>query len=259
MKVDVALIPAAGRGTRMRPATRVVPKALITVIDRPMVQYVVEEAARAGATEVVIVVDLDAGHLVHQHFVSGGRLPGLEKVKIRVVVQEEPLGLGHAVWEAAEAIRDRPFFCLLADNIVRPGADVLPLLEAASQGETAVCLRRLSPEFLSRYGVVVPGSEEVDHVIEVAGAIEKPGPERAPSSLGLIGRYLFTPEIFDILANLTPGHGGEIQLTDAIDQLGKRGRCRGYVAEEDLLDCGTPQGLVEATRVLGQARFPEVS
>jgi len=259
LKVDVALIPAAGRGTRMRPATRVVPKALITVIDRPAVQYVVEEAARAGATEVVVVVDLDAGHLIQQHFLAEGRLPGLEKVKIRVVVQEEPLGLGHAVWEAAEAIRDRPFFCLLADNIVRPGADVLPALASASGGETAVCLQRLNPEFLSRYGVVVPGSDEVDGVIEVAGAIEKPGIDRAPSRLGLIGRYLFTPEVFEILANLTPGHGGEIQLTDAIDQLGKRGRCRGYVATEDLLDVGTPQGLVEATMILGRARFPERS
>lgn len=259
MNVDVALIPAAGRGTRMRPATRVVPKALITVIDRPAVQYVVEEAARAGATEVVVVVDLDAGHLIQQHFLAEGRLPGLEKVKIRMVVQEEPLGLGHAVWEASEAIRDRPFFCLLADNIVRPGSDVLPALTDAAAGESAVCLRRLTPDFLTRYGVIVPGSDEVDGVLDVAGAIEKPGLDRAPSRLGLIGRYVFTPEIFDILANLNPGHGGEIQLTDAIDQLGKRGRCRGYIAADDLLDVGTPEGLWEATSVLGRARFPQRS
>lgn len=259
MNAEVALVPAAGRGTRMRPATRVVPKALITVIDRPAVQYVVEEAARAGATEVVIVADLDAGHLIQQHFLAEGRLPGLEKVKIRMVVQEEPLGLGHAVSEAAEAIRDRPFFCLLADNIVRPDSDVLPALAAAAKGESSVCLRRLTPDFLSRYGVVVPGSDEVDGVLDVAGAIEKPGVDRAPSRLGLIGRYVFTPEIFDILANLNPGHGGEIQLTDAIDQLGKRGRCRGYIAADDLLDVGTPEGLWEATSVLGRARFPERS
>ena len=242
----------------MRPATRVVPKGLLTVIDRPAIQYVVEEAARGGADEVLIVVDLDAGHLIQQHFLVEGRLPGLEDVKIRMVVQEEPLGLGHAVLQSAEAVRDRSFFCLLADNIVRPHDDVLPALATAAAGASAVCLRRLSDEMLSNYGVIVPGSEEVDGVLDVIGAIEKPGPELAPSNLGLIGRYVFTPEIFEILASLTPGHGGEIQLTDAIDQLAKRGRVRGYIAKDDLLDVGTPKGLVEATTVLGRDLFPEL-
>ncbi len=256
MKVEVAVIPAAGRGTRMRPATRVVPKALLTVVDRPAIQYAVEEAARAGAREAVIIVDLDAGHLVQQHFLVGGRLPGLEHIKIRPVVQEEPFGLGHAVREAAEVVGDRSFFCLLADNIVRPGGDVLSQLGNASEGSSVVCLRRLDDDFLSRYGVVVPGSaESPEGILEVAGAVEKPGPAAAPSRLGLIGRYLFTPEIFDILVKLTPGVGGEIQLTDAIDELGRRGRCRGFVADLDLLDVGTPAGLVEATAVLGNAHL----
>ncbi len=253
MSIDVAVIPAAGRGTRMRPATRVVPKALVTVIDRPAIQYAVEEAARAGATEAVIVVDLDAGHLIQQHFLVEGRLPGLEHVKVRPVVQEEPLGLGHAVLEAREAVRDRPFFCLLADNIVYPGADVLVDLAEAFQGSSVVCLRRLTEEYLDRYGVVVPGEWLDEKVVEVKGAVEKPGREAAPSSLGLIGRYLFTPEIFDVLAKLEPGHGGEVQLTDAIDGLARAGRCLGAVAEQDLLDVGTPYGLVEATTVLGLA------
>jgi UTP--glucose-1-phosphate uridylyltransferase len=259
MTVNVAVIPAAGRGTRMRPATRIVPKALITVVDRPAVQYVVEEAVRAGADEVIIVVDLDAGHLVQQHFLMEGRLPGLEDIKIRMVVQEEPLGLGHAVWEANVAVRDRTFFCLLADNIVRPGGDVLPALAAAAQGSSAVCLRRLSDEYLSKYGVIVPGSEVVERTLDVIGAVEKPGLAEAPSHLGLIGRYLFTPEIFEVLDKLSPGHGGEIQLTDAIDRLASVGRCRGYVAEEDLLDVGTPRGLVEATWVLGRSQFPDLA
>lgn len=259
MTAHVAVIPAAGRGTRMRPATKVVPKALITVVDRPAVQHVVEEAARAGATEVILVVDLDAGHLIHQHFVSDGRLPGLEHVRVRVVVQEEALGLGHAVWETAEAVRDRSFFCLLADNIVRPGGDVLPQLAAAAGENSAVCLRELTTEFLSKYGVIVPGSEVVDRSLDIVGAVEKPGPTLAPSNLGLIGRYVFTPEIFEILGKLAPGHGGEIQLTDAINILASSGRCRGYVAEQDLLDVGTPQGLVEASWVLGKSQFPNLS
>lgn len=257
MDVDVAVIPAAGRGTRMRPATRVVPKALLTVVDRPAIQYAVEEAARAGATEAVLVVDLEVGHLIQQHFLVDERLPGLEDIRIRPVVQEEPLGLGHAVWEAREMVRDRPFFCLLADNIVRPGGDVLAeLARAAGEDETSVmCLRRLDDEFLSRYGVVVPASEEVDGVLDLGGAVEKPGVDAAPSRLGLIGRYLFQPEVFDILGGLEPGHGGEIQLTDAIDELGRRGRCRGYVADQALLDVGTPPGLLHASVVLGLAQY----
>lgn len=240
----------------MRPATRVVPKALLTVIDRPAIQYAVEEAARAGATEAVIVVDLDVGHLIQQHFLVEGRLPGLEEIRIRPVVQEEPLGLGHAVYEARDMVRDRPFFVLLADNIVCPGHDVLPSLAAAADpGVSVVCLRRLTDRLLGSYGVVIPAGEESGGVLELAGAVEKPGPASAPSQLGLIGRYLFTPEVFDILRKTKPGVGGEIQLTDAIDELGRQGRCRGFVAEQDLLDVGTPTGLLHASLALGLHRF----
>ncbi len=256
-RIEVAVIPAAGRGTRMRPATRVVPKALLTVVDRPAIQYAVEEAARAGATEAVLVVDLDVGHLIQQHFLVDERLPGIEHVRIRPVVQEEALGLGHAVYEAREMVRDRPFFCLLADNIVRPGHDVLPALVAESDGgkTSVMCLRRLSEEFLSRYGVVIPADTEESEPLELRGAIEKPGVERAPSRLGLIGRYLFTPEVFDILGKLEPGHGGEIQLTDAINELGLRERLRGSIADADLLDVGNPLGLLEASVELGLSRY----
>lgn len=254
MKVEVAVIPAAGRGTRLRPATRVVPKALVTVVDRPAIQYAVEEAARAGATEAVIVVDLDAGQQVYNHFTAGDPLPGLENINVRPVVQSEPRGLGHAVWEAREAVAGRPFFCLLADNIVRPGGDVLDSLRAAAGDDevSVVCVRKLTDEFLSRYGVIdLNGADPQRAVVEVAGAVEKPGPANAPSSFGLIGRYLFTADVFDLLQQASPGVDGEIQLTDAIDRLGRAGRCRAWVASQDLLDVGTPQGLVEATLELG--------
>lgn len=239
----------------MRPATRVVPKALITVVDRPQIQYSVEEAARAGAKEAIIVVDLDAGHLVSQHFSLEGPLPTLEDVVVRPVVQEEALGLGHAVNEAAHMVGDRPFFCLLSDNIVRPGGDVLERMAGGSDnGSVSVmCLRELTDEFLSKYGVVVPASDVEDRYLDLAGAVEKPGVENAPSRLGLVGRYLFTPEVFSILDETPPGVGGEIQLTDAIHHLGTNGRLRGFVADTDLLDVGTPEGLVEATAILGAA------
>lgn len=256
MKVDVAVIPAAGRGTRMRPATRVVPKALLTVVDRPAIQYAVEEAARAGATEAILVVDLDVGHLIHQHFVSEGRLPGLEGIRVRPVVQEEPLGLGHAVFEAQEMVGGRPFFCILADDIVPPGRDILPSLAAAADNyDSVMYLRPVPPEVVPTKGIAIPSSEIVDNVLSLSGSVEKPSLDDAPSDLALIGRYLFTSEIFSILATLDPGHGGEIQLTDAIDELGKRGRLKGYIDEIDLLDIGTPEGLLHAIVVLGLDRY----
>ncbi len=257
MSIEVAVIPAAGRGTRMRPATRVVPKALLTVVDRPAIQYAVEEAARAGAKEAIVVVDLDTGHLVAQHFTLGGSLPGLDEIQLRPVVQEEPLGLGHAVAEAAEMVGDRTFFCLLSDNIVRPGRDVLGALEAGSAGGSisVMCLRELDDAHLSRYGVVIPASEVEDGYLELAGAVEKPGPAKAPSRLGLVGRYVFTPEVFPILGKLAPGVGGEIQLTDAINRLGEARRLRGFVTDHDLLDVGTPDGLLKASVELGRHRF----
>lgn len=235
----------------MRPATRVVPKALIPVVDRPTVQYAVEEAARSGVGEVVVVVDPEVGDLVRAHFSQTEPLPGLSGVTVTAVVQEEPRGLGDAVAVAREAVGDRPFFCLLVDNIVYPGHDVLAETAGASDGRSVVCLRSLTPQLLSRYGVVIPGEWLDDRVLEVKGAVEKPGVENAPSQLGLVGRYLFDPEIFDALDGLAPGHGGEIQLTDAIRAIAGRGRCLGVVIEEDLLDVGTPLGLLEASTVLG--------
>lgn len=258
MNIEVAVIPAAGRGTRMRPATRVVPKALLTVVDRPAVQYSVEEAARAGAKEAIVVVDLDTGHLIAQHFSLEGPLPGLEDIRVRPVVQEEPLGLGHAVYEAAEMVADRPFFCLLADKIVWPGQDVLSPLAAGSREATVsvVCLAEQPDEVVPSVGVIIPASEQSDGYLDVAGAVEKPALEEAPSKLGMVGRYLFTPEVFSILEKTPPGTGGEIQLTDAISELGSRGRLRGYVTPGgDLLDVGTPPGLLRAAVELGRHQY----
>lgn len=237
----------------MRPASRVVPKALLAVVDRPAVQYAVEEAARAGVSEAIIVADLDAAADIDRHFYEEGILPGLESVKVRVIVQEEALGLGHAVWTAREAVKNRPFFCLLADNIVPPQSQILDTLAQSSDGRSVVALRNLTEEFLEKYGVVVPGDWINDVALNVLGAVEKPGKAAAPSSLGLIGRYLFTSDVFHQLNDATPGVGGEIQLTDAIDKLGRANSCIGAVADTDLLDVGNPAGLLEATHLLGRS------
>lgn len=237
----------------MRPASRVIPKALLAVVDRPAVQYAVEEAARAGVSEAIIVADLDAAQDIDRHFHEEGILPGLESVTVRVIVQEEALGLGHAVWTARDAVGKRPFFCLLADNIVLPQRQILDTLAQASDGRSVVALRNLTDEFLEKYGVVVPGERISDRALNVLGAVEKPGKAAAPSKLGLIGRYLFTHEVFSQLDEATPGVGGEIQLTDAIDKLGRAGLCVGAVADTDLLDVGNPAGLLEATHLLGRS------
>ncbi|MBP1631975.1 MAG: UTP--glucose-1-phosphate uridylyltransferase [Acidobacteria bacterium] len=254
MRVPVAVIPAAGRGTRMRPATRSVPKALLPVVDRPVIQWVVEEGMRAGVGEFVVVVSPGVEDLLYSHFEgmeSLEELKGLAGIHLTWVVQEEARGLGHAVLQARAAVDERPFFCLLGDNLVVPGRDQLSHMAEASDGRSVVCLRPLPDEGLDRYGVAAVGAALAEQVVEVTGAVEKPGRERAPSRLGFVGRYLFTPEIFPLLASLSPGLGGEIQLTDAIARLGEAGRCLGWVADEDLLDVGNPVGFVEATTALG--------
>ena len=258
MTVEIAVIPAAGRGTRMRPATRVVPKALLTVVDRPAIQYAVEEAARAGAKEAILIVDLEVGHLVHQHFANDEALPGLEGIKIRPVVQEEPLGLGHAVLEAERMVAHRPFMCILADDIVRPGQDVLPgLIEASADGSSVVSIQEMTRDVIVTKGAVIPTSDLVDGVMSIGGAIEKPDASAIPSMYGVLGRYVLQPEIFDHLAELEPGRGGEIQLTDAMNRLGQEGKLKGAITEQEFLDVGNPLGLLRASTVLGSHQFPE--
>lgn len=239
----------------MRPATRALPKAMLPIVDRPAVQWVVEEAVRAGAREVFVIVDPGVGVLIERHFNSQeeGPLPGLEGVAVHAIVQDVPRGLGDAVRTAARDVGSRPFFTLLVDNLVYPDADVLPSMATAAAGGSVVCLRELGTEYLARYGFIKPGEWHSDQVVDVLGAIEKPGVEAAPSKLGLIGRYLFNAAVFDALDDVQPGVGGEIQLTDAINLIGEAGTCRGYVAADDLLDSGTPSGYLEASTVLGAA------
>lgn len=240
----------------MRPATRVVPKPLIPVIDRPVIQYVVEEAVGAGATEMILVVDERPGDPVLSHFTGGDAIDGLEHVSFVRVVQHEPLGLGHAVMCAADAVADRPFMTLLSDMFPRPDRSFTPRLTELFDGRTTVAVRPVTEDFFDRYGIIEVGASNGD-VVTVEGAVEKPGPA-APSNLGLVGRYVFTPELFAVLAAQEAGHGGEIQLTDAIDTLARRDGALGLVVEDDLLDIGIPAGLLEATAVVGLSR-PELA
>lgn len=251
MKVEVAVIPAAGRGTRMRPATNAIPKALLTVVDRPSIQWVVEEAVRAGVTDVIVVVDPDTGSMIERHFAD---LPDTEGANVRSVVQYEARGLGDAVLRSREAVGDRPFFVLTADDLIRPRESILDRLASFSgNGHSVVCVRELPDEVLSSKGVIAPGSTVGRSVVAVSGAVEKPAPARAPSRLCIQGRYLFMPEVFKQLEGVGPGYGGEIQLTDAIDALARQGRCRAYVTDVEILDVGNPGGFLNANFVLAAA------
>jgi UTP--glucose-1-phosphate uridylyltransferase len=253
MSVEVAVIPCAGAGTRMRPATRIVPKPLIPIIDRPVIQYVVEEAVAAGITEIVLVVDERPGDPVMSHFTDGEPVPGLEHVTFTRAVQSDPRGLGDAVLQAAKAVGDRPFLCMLSDMFPRPGQSYAQRLVDSFDGRTVLAVQPMPEEFFVRWGFVATAGGPVDGAVEVVGAVEKPGPD-APSNLGLPGRYVFTPGVFDLLRSQNPGHGGEIQLTDAIDALARTEGATGIVVGDDLFDTGIPSGVLEATAVVGLAR-----
>lgn len=255
MKVDVAVIPCAGAGTRMLPATRVIPKPMIAVVDRPIIQYVVEEAVACGVTEVVLVVDERSGNPVLSHFTEGVPIEGLEGISVTAVTQDHPMGLGDAVLRAADAVGSRPFMCLLSDNMFpNPVDSFTASLVAYFDGRAVLAVREIDGELFDRYGVVEVGSREGDSLVTVTGAVEKPGRERAPSSLGLIGRYVFPPEIFDALDGLAAGYGGEIQLTDAIDRLARDAGALGQIVDDSLLDVGIPFGLAQATTAVCLSR-----
>jgi UTP--glucose-1-phosphate uridylyltransferase len=252
--VDVAVIPCAGAGTRMLPATRAVPKPLLPVIDRPVLQYVVEEAVAAGITEVILVVDERPGNPVMAHFTEAPPIEGLEGITFVPVVQTEPAGLGDAVLRAADAVGDRPFLCMLSDRFPVPGREFSDRMVAVFDGRVVLALERVGEEGADRYGFVSVSGEVVDGLVTVEGAVEKPGRGRAPSNLALLGRYVLPPSIFAELASLEPGYGGEIQLTDAIDRAARTDGAVGLVVDHVLLDIGMPAGLLEATAAVGLAR-----
>jgi UTP--glucose-1-phosphate uridylyltransferase len=253
------VIPAAGLGTRFLPATKALPKELLPVLDRPVIQWGVEEAVAAGAAEMVVVIS-DGKELIQEHFTvqraleelleSRGKLEELEAVRatdnlaaFTWVRQDQPLGLGHAVLCAAEAVGDRPFMCMLPDDLSHGPDPVLrQLVDAYHEYRTPVlALMRVTPDQISRYGCAAI-AESHGRVHRVSAVVEKPKVEEAPSDLAIMGRYVLTPDIFDALRSTHPGAGGEIQLTDGIAALLDAGAVHGVEFTGELLDVGTPAG-----------------
>ena len=233
------VIPAAGLGTRLLPATKAQPKEMLPLVDKPTIQYVVEEAASAGLTEVVIVVGPNKTSIADhfntdpetiQRFERAGKLPELaqtldliRRIPIRFVTQKEPLGLGHAVYQARHAIGDEPFAVLLGDDIIlseKPATKDL-VEQVDGKRRTIIGVEKLPHEELQRYGVIDPVEKE-GRLRRVKDLVEKPAPGKEPSDFGIVGRYVLSPGIFDAIKGTAPGRNGEIQLTDALRLLLKK-------------------------------------
>ncbi len=255
MRVRKAVIPSAGLGTRFLPATKSQPKEMLPLVDKPAIQYVVEEAVRAGIEDILVVTGRSK-RSIEDHFdrsweleaalESGGKTEMLKQVRsiseladIHYIRQKDPKGLGHAVLVAAKHVGREPFAVLLGDDICPEDGHLLEdMIESFERyGRSVVAVKEVSEREISSYGCVTPEQVE-DKLVRILDIVEKPAPEDAPSNLAVLGRYVFTPEIFDALEATTPGRGGEIQLTDAIARLAGFQTCYAWVYEGDRFDIG---------------------
>ncbi|MBT2686429.1 UTP--glucose-1-phosphate uridylyltransferase GalU [Bacillus sp. ISL-37] len=263
-KVRKAIIPAAGLGTRFLPATKAMPKEMLPIVDKPTIQYIVEEAIASGIEDIIIVTGkgkraiedhFDFAHELEQNLLEKGKLDILEKVRystnladIHYIRQKEPKGLGHAVWCARNFIGDEPFAVLLGDDIVQSDTPCLrQLIDQYEQTHSSVIgVQTVSDEETHRYGIVEPAVRSGRRYL-VDNFVEKPAPGTAPSNLAIMGRYILTPEIFMFLDRMETGAGGEIQLTDAIQKLNQIQRVFAYDFEGKRYDVGEKIGFVKTT------------
>ncbi len=260
--VRKAVFPVAGLGTRFLPATKAIPKEMLTVVDRPLIQYAVDEAREAGIEQMIFVTGRGKDAL-EDHFdiayelesVMEGRGKSLDPLEMTrmppgsvvSVRQQSPLGLGHAVWCAREIVGDEPFAVLLPDDLMvgRPGC-LAQMVEAYQKvGGNIICAQEVPKERTASYGIITPGSRD-GRLTEVRGLVEKPKPEEAPSTLAVVGRYILQPEVMNVLQNQGRGAGGEIQLTDALASLIGSQPFHGLTFEGERHDCGDKTGFVIA-------------
>ena len=258
------MIPAAGLGTRFLPATKVVPKGLLPVVDTPAIQLVVEEARAAGLDDVVIVLG-PGQDAVRAHFAADPRLETelaargkhdaaaavrrATHPEVRFALQEEALGLGHAVGVAEPLVGGAPFAVLLGDDLLDPRRSLLrDMLGAAERTDgSIVATMRVGAREIQMYGAIEPAGEpRGDGLVPVRSLVEKPAPEAAPSDLAVVGRYVFTPAIFEALRRTSPGAGGEIQLTDAIALLAEQESVHALAFEGGRFDVGNPLDALDA-------------
>ncbi|MFJ1257997.1 UTP--glucose-1-phosphate uridylyltransferase GalU [Cupriavidus sp. CuC1] len=274
-RVTKAVFPVAGLGTRFLPATKASPKEMLPVVDKPLIQYAVEEAMAAGITEMIFVTGRSK-RAIEDHFDKAYELEAELEAKNKqdllslvrsikpshvecfYVRQPEALGLGHAVLCAEKLVGDAPFAVMLADDLVDGEPPVMKqMVDLYGHYNCSVLgVEEIAPEQSRSYGVV-DGREWEEGVIKVSDIVEKPAPEDAPSNLGVVGRYILTPRIFDHIRNLKPGAGGEFQLTDAIQSLLSQEQVLAYRYKGVRYDCGSKLGYLKAT-VEFALKHPEV-
>jgi UTP--glucose-1-phosphate uridylyltransferase len=258
------VIPAAGLGTRFLPATKAQPKEMLPIVDKPAIQHVVEEAVAAGLRDILIITGrgkrsvedhFDRSFELEHYLDKAGKSDMLKQIRaiaemadIHYVRQGEPRGLGHAISVARQHVGDEPFAVMLGDDVMAEGSTVLPSIVNLHEryGRSVVALKEFPRSEMSAYGCALP--EAVDEsLVRIVDVVEKPKPEDAPSNLAIMGRYVFTPEIFDCLEQVKPGPGGEIELTDAIALLIQEQTVYGYVFEDVRYDIGDKLDYLRAT------------
>ncbi|MFN3674462.1 MAG: UTP--glucose-1-phosphate uridylyltransferase GalU [Sphingomonas pseudosanguinis] len=266
-KVRKAVFPVAGLGTRFLPATKAMPKEMLTVVDKPLIQYAVEEALEAGIEQIIFVTGRGKGALEDHFDISyeleatmkarGKSLAVLDGIRQKpgspvYVRQQEPLGLGHAVWCAREIVGDEPFAVLLPDELM-VGGFMKQMVEAYDQvGGNVIGALEVPDSETDKYGIISPGKQD-GRLTEVTALVEKPK-GKAPSNLMIPGRYILQPEVMDILDAQEPGAGGEIQLTDAMAKLIGKQPFHGFTFDGQRYDCGDKAGWLTANLALGVAR-----
>ena len=244
MAVRTAVIPAAGMGTRFLPATRATPKELLPIYDTPALQFVIDEAAQAGCTRVVIVTSRSKPSI--ENYASTA---STDKVAVSVVYQDSPLGLGHAVSCAHQAVGDEPFVVMLPDEIMGDASLTRQLVALYEKsGKSSIGLKRVAASEVSSYGNVKVAETTIGDVssVEISQVVEKPKPADAVSDIVIIGRYVLSPKVFDKLEQIKPSANGELQLTDALAMLANDKALLGVVSDITRYDTGTPMGLLRA-------------
>ncbi|WP_010531623.1 UTP--glucose-1-phosphate uridylyltransferase GalU [Lentibacillus jeotgali] len=266
MEVKKAIIPAAGLGTRFLPATKAQPKEMLPIVDKPTIQYIVEEAVASGIEDIIIISGrgkraiedhFDISYELEEKLANKGKTEMLEVVQsisnlanIHYIRQKEPKGLGHAISCASSFVGNEPFAVLLGDDIVEANEPCLKqLIDVYEYNQLSVVgVHSVPEEDVSKYGIVQPGDQDYGpNVRAIESLMEKPSIEDAPSNLAVMGRYILSPSIFDILENQEPGKGDEIQLTDAIETLNEQEQVLAYDFAGERYDIGNKFGFVQAT------------
>ena len=262
MKIKKAIFPVGGLGTRFLPATKSMPKEMLPVVDKPIIQYAVEEAANAGIEQFIFVTSrgkssienhFDHSFELENNLLSKGKRETLktaqEMLKIpgsfAYVRQQEPAGLGHAVWCARHLVGNEPVAVILADDLIKGSNTIKEMISNYSSGNM-LAIMDVNNQDVSSYGIISPGKTLKNNMTEILGLIEKPSIDKAPSNMAVVGRYIIEPSVFKELEKQNRGTSNEIQLTDAIANRIGKSRCYGYKFTNDRFDCGSKLGFIQA-------------